>query len=61
MSPSISNFVLTVVEQLARRVWKTFDVDFGGVISEMKRHLDSIPPAVQLAAIKESHQQHEGI
>lgn len=61
MSPSISNFFLTVVEHLARRIWKTFDADFGDVISEMKRHLDSISPAVQLAAIKQSHQQHEGI
>lgn len=52
---------LIILEHLFRRIWKTFDADFGDVISEMQRHLDSVPPAVQLAAIKENHQQQAGI
>lgn len=59
--PPLYNFLLIFVEQLSRRIWKSFDADFGDVISEMKRHLDSIPPAVQLAAIKENRGHHEGI
>lgn len=39
----------------------TFDTDFGEVMASMKRHLDSIPPAVQVEAIKENRRQHEGI
>lgn len=53
--------LVMILEHLLRRIWRTFDADFGDVISEMKRHLESVPPAVQLAAIQENHQQHAGI
>lgn len=50
-----------VLEHMLRRLWRTFDGDFGDIISNMKRHLESVAPAVQLAAMKESTQHYEGI
>lgn len=38
---------------LTRWNWNTFDSDFGGVISNMKRHSDLIAPAMQPTTMKE--------
>lgn len=46
---------------MMRRVIRSFDGDFGDVISNMQQHLASIAPAVQLAAIKQSKQHYEGM
>ncbi|KAL0634818.1 hypothetical protein Q9L58_006251 [Maublancomyces gigas] len=44
-----------------RRVVRTFDSDFGDVMSSMKRHLDSIVPAAQLAGLTQSKAQYQDL
>lgn len=47
-------------EHVFVRVIRTFDSDYGDVLSNMKRHLDSIAPATQLAAVEQSRDQYKG-